>query len=103
MCLEIGDKVAVLDEAISGVVVAVEGDNVFFKSIDGMKYCYYCSDLVKIKIDQDELLNKIPVNVKSFKDKLAVKPKKSFFKFYIPYFYGSIVTARYKYSFRKPQ
>ncbi len=82
MCLEIGSKVAVLDEAISGVVTRVKGDDVFLKTEDGMEYFYKTSDLVKINIDQNELLKTTKVKGSFLKEKLNHKQnsKKTLFK-----------------------
>jgi len=76
MCLEIGSKVAVLDEAISGVVVSVAGLNVSFESDDGMRYVYNISDLIKIEIDQDELQKQVKVNNSFLRGKLKDESKK---------------------------
>lgn len=80
MCLEIGSRVAVLDEAISGVVFKIEGKDVYLKADDGMEYVYLLSDLVKIEIDQNELLKKTAVSGSFLKNKIQNQPKKAVFK-----------------------
>lgn len=80
MCLQIGSKVAVLDEAISGVVFKIDEKGVHVKANDGMHYIYLASDLVKIDVDQNELLNSSINNSFFFKDKEERKPKKTAFK-----------------------
>lgn len=80
MKFQIGDKVSVLDEAISGVVVRVTDENIQFEASDGMMYVYVKSDLVKITQDQNELLNRTKVNVAFFKQESKRKNKKTAFK-----------------------
>lgn len=80
MCLQIGSKVAVLDEAISGVVFKIDAQGVHVEGNDGMHYVYLVSDLVKIDVDQNKLLNSSINNSLFFKDKEEVKTKKTSFK-----------------------
>lgn len=48
-----GDQVAVLDEAISGVVVAVEKDQISIESTDGFVMTYFVNELVKLNNAND--------------------------------------------------
>jgi len=80
MCLEIGSKVAVLDEKISGSVTCIKGEEVFLRADDGMDYVYRVSDLVKIHVDQNELLKTTKVKGVFLKDDLSGKSKKTLFK-----------------------
>lgn len=80
MCLEIGNKVAVIDANIRGVLVKVEGDLYFVKDTDGMEYGFLKSELVRIDADQNELSKYLDINNSLLKQKkLPQKKKKSFF------------------------
>ncbi len=80
MCFVIGNKVAVLDDVIAGVVVKIEGDNIFIDANDGMQYVYLPSDLVKIGVDQNELTRKSSISNRFLKDKLTDNKRKTSFK-----------------------
>ena len=80
MCFVIGNKVAVLDDVIAGVVVKIEANNIFIKANDGMEYMYMPSDLVKIEVDQNELTRELNISNNFLKDKLSIHKKKSSFK-----------------------
>jgi len=80
MCLEIGNKVAVLDDVITGVITSVVGENISIIASDGMKYTYFSSELVKIGVDQNELINKVAVSKSFLKNKLKTEQKKTSFK-----------------------
>ena len=75
MCLEIGNKVAVLDDVISGVVTDISNDLVSVKA-DGMLYSFHKSELVKIGIEQRELSKFSDINNPLFKEKIQEKTKK---------------------------
>lgn len=49
---EIGDKVAVLDDAIEGFVVAVNGNEITFKTDDDFEMTYFVNELVKLQISK---------------------------------------------------
>lgn len=55
MCLEIGNKVAVLDDVIKGYVIDIQKNNVAIKAEDGMIYLFKSSELVKIDKEQYKL------------------------------------------------
>ena len=44
---EVGDRVSVLDEAINGVVVAVENNDITIETTDGFMMTYFVSELIK--------------------------------------------------------
>ena len=81
MRLEIGNKVAVLDDVLKGSVVKIEGENITVKTDDGMILTFLKSELVKIEKDQHELSKFSDINHQLFKEKIASQPdKKSAFK-----------------------
>lgn len=69
---KIGDRVEVLDEAIAGQVLSVDGDMITLETIDGFPMRYASKELVKIKGD---------INVSNFEIAKVKKekelPKKS--------------------------
>ena len=79
MCLEIGNKVAVLDADIRGFVIKKEGNSFFIKDDEGMEYCFLASELVKIEADQNQLSKYIDINNPLLKAKInqRAKSKKS--------------------------
>jgi len=81
MCFEIGNKVAVLDADIRGVITRKEDDMFFVKDKDGMEYSFFTSELVKIHVDQNELSKYIDINNPLLKEKVKQvnKKKKSIF------------------------
>ncbi|MDO6675974.1 DNA mismatch repair protein MutS [Tenacibaculum sp. 1B UA] len=76
MCLEIGNKVAVIDANIRGVVVKLNGDNVFVLDDEGMEYCFTKKELVKVEVDQNELSKYSDINNPMLKAKIQSKEKK---------------------------
>lgn len=44
---EVGDKVSVLDEAINGVVVAVDSNGITIETTDGFLMTYFVNELIK--------------------------------------------------------
>lgn len=80
MRLEIGNKVAVLDDVIKGIVVAISGDNVSVK-IDDMTYVFKAKELVKIGVEQSVLSKYSDINNPMLKEKTQPpKKKKQVFK-----------------------
>lgn len=77
MCLEIGNKVAVLDDVITGVVTNISGDMISVRDKDGMVYQFMRSELVKIDIEQRELTKYTDINNAILKEKLASGTPKS--------------------------
>ena len=81
MRLEIGNKVAVLDDVLKGIVTKIDGKNVDIKTDDGMILTFLASELVKIEKDQYELSKFSDINHQLLKEKIASQPsKKSAFK-----------------------
>ncbi|OAD44672.1 Smr/MutS family protein [Polaribacter atrinae] len=81
MCLEVGDKVAVLDDVLKGRVIGITGDEISVETTDGMMFKFNSSELVKIDVEQHELTKFSDINNSLLKDKIAQnKPKKSLFK-----------------------
>ena len=81
MCLEIGNKVAVLDDVLKGKVTNINGDEISVETTDGMVFKFNSSELVKIDVEQHELSKFSDINNSLLKDKIAQNPpKKSLFK-----------------------
>lgn len=81
MRLEIGNKVAVLDDVLKGIIIKIQGKNIDIKTEDGFLMTFQDSELVKIEKDQFELSKFSDINHELLKEKMAVKPsKKSAFK-----------------------
>ncbi|WP_299001170.1 Smr/MutS family protein [uncultured Tenacibaculum sp.] len=81
MCLEIGNKVAVIDADIRGFVTKITNEEVFVKDADGMEYRFFKNELVKIEVDQNELSKYSDINNPMLKAKTQSKKtsKKSLF------------------------
>ncbi|WP_297803122.1 DNA mismatch repair protein MutS [uncultured Polaribacter sp.] len=81
MCLEIGNKVAVLDDVLKGMVIAINGDEISIETTDGMIFKFSSSELVKVDIEQHELSKFSDINNVLLKEKISQNPaKKSLFK-----------------------
>ncbi|MCL7763147.1 Smr/MutS family protein [Polaribacter sp. Z014] len=81
MNLEIGNKVAVLDDVLKGKVININGDEIFVETTDGMVFKFHSSELVRIDVEQHELSKYSDINNALLKDKIAQNPpKKSLFK-----------------------
>jgi len=81
MCLEIGNKVAVLDDVLKGMVIAINGDEISIETSDGMIFKFSSSELVKVDIEQHELSKFSDINNALLKEKISQNPaKKSLFK-----------------------
>jgi len=80
MCLEIGNKVAVLDDVLKGMVIAINGDEISIETTDGMIFKFSSSELVKVDIEQHELSKFSDINNALLKEKISQNPaKKSLF------------------------
>ena len=80
MRLEIGNKVAVLDDVLKGIVTKINGDEISIQTADGMQFNFLVSELVKIDREQHELTKFSDINNPLLKEKTASqKPKKSNF------------------------
>ncbi|KGL63013.1 Smr/MutS family protein [Polaribacter sp. Hel1_85] len=81
MCLEIGNKVAVLDDVLKGKVINIIDDDISVETNDGMVFKFNSSELVKIAIDQHELSKFSDINNSLFQEKISQNPpKKNLFK-----------------------
>lgn len=81
MCLQIGNKVAVLDDVLKGKVVTIQGNNVSIQTTDGMIFSFQKSELVKIDVEQHELSKYSDINNPLLKEKISEKKQqKSLFK-----------------------
>ncbi len=76
MCLEIGNKVVVLDADIRGVITKKENNLFFVKDVDGMEYSFFENELVKIYEDQNELSKYVNINNNFLREKIQHTPKK---------------------------
>lgn len=80
MRLEIGNKVAVLDDVLKGVVIAIDADAITIETEDGMPFKFAKRELVKIEEDQHELSKFSDINNPLLNQKISDnKPKKSLF------------------------
>lgn len=81
MRLEIGNKVAVLDDVLKGVVTDISDNQVIIETEDGMKFSFLASELVRIDKDQHELSKFSDINNPLLKEKTKLNDsKKSLFK-----------------------
>ena len=81
MCLEIGNKVAVLDDVLKGIVIAINGDEISIETTDGMIFKFSSSELVKVDVEQHELSKFSDINNALLKEKISQgQSKKSLFK-----------------------
>ena len=79
--LEIGNKVAVLDDVLKGEVTAISKDFVSIRSSDGMIFKFNERELVKIETEQHELAKFSDINNDFLKEKIEqFKPKNKLFK-----------------------
>ncbi|KOY52269.1 Smr/MutS family protein [Polaribacter dokdonensis] len=80
MRLEIGNKVAVLDDVLKGIVIAIDADAITIETEDGMPFKFAKRELVKIEEDQHELSKFSDINNPLLNQKISDnKPKKSLF------------------------
>lgn len=81
MCLEIGNKVAVIDANVRGFVTKINKDEVFVKDDSGMEYRFFKEELVRIEQDQNELSKFSDINNSMLKEKTqgTQKRKKTVF------------------------
>jgi|TARA_B110000967_G_scaffold41620_1_gene41524 dsDNA-specific endonuclease/ATPase MutS2 len=80
MRLEIGNKVAVLDDVLKGIIIDIRGNVISVKTDDGMIFNFDALELVKIEKEQHELSKFSDINNPLLKEKItSQKPKKSAF------------------------
>jgi hypothetical protein len=77
MKFKAGDKIAVLDAVIRGVVIKVEKQYVFIEDEDGFEIKFEPKQLVKIEKDQHELSKFSDINNPLFRAKLVPEKRKS--------------------------
>ncbi|TXD47298.1 Smr/MutS family protein [Polaribacter sp. IC073] len=78
---KVGNKVAVLDDVLKGVVIAIAKDLISIETLDGMIFNFNEDELVKIETEQHELTKFSDINNGFLKDKIGLpKAKKSLFK-----------------------
>ncbi len=76
MHLQIGHKVAVLDDVLKGEIIAVNGNEITIKGNDGMQYQFSADELVKIETDQKELSKYSDIDHPFLRQKIEEKRKK---------------------------
>jgi hypothetical protein len=75
-----GDKVAVLDEAINGVVLTVKGQEVTIETEDGFVMNFAINELVKLN-ETTNLMDSIKgINIEEIKKEKAIPKPRSFVK-----------------------
>lgn len=81
MRLEIGNRVAVLDDILKGEIIAISGDEISVQTTDGMVFNFLSKELVKIELEQKELSKYSDINNPLLKEKATDNSlKKSIFK-----------------------
>ena len=81
MSIEIGNKVAVLDDTLKGKVINIIGEEISVQANDGMVFKFNSSELVKIDVEQHELTKFNDINNSLLKEKITQNPpKKSLFR-----------------------
>jgi len=79
--IEIGDKVAVLDDVLKGEITAISKDFVSIRTSDGMIFNFNEKELVKIEAEQHDLTKFSDINNDLLKEKInQFKPKNKLFK-----------------------
>ena len=77
MKYKIGDKVSVLDDVISGVVVELKGDKIVIEGSDGFPFEYYANEIVLVKQKQSELSKFSDISNEDLAQKMnEITPKK---------------------------
>jgi dsDNA-specific endonuclease/ATPase MutS2 len=81
MRFQIGSRVVVVDDTLTGSVTSVEGEMVKIKDDDGMLYQFLADELILAKNDQYELTKFSDINNPLLQEKSRLSiPKKSAFK-----------------------
>ena len=81
MGFSIGDKVAVIDDVLTGKVIAVTPQKITIETADGFPFEFTTSELVVVKENQQELSKYSDINNESLREKNNIDtPKKSAFK-----------------------
>lgn len=81
MCFEIGNKVAVLDDTLKGVVISINNNMITIKGDDNMEYQFTKNELVKIGVEQYQLTKFFDIDNDLLKQKSTlIKKNKPLFK-----------------------
>jgi len=75
-----GDKVSVLDDAINGVVVSVNNNEVLIETDDGFPMTYFVKELIKIHNTNDLNKNIGSFNLNQVKQEKEIPKPRSFIK-----------------------
>jgi len=75
-----GDKVSVLDDAINGVVVSVNNNEVLIETDDGFSMTYFVKELIKIHNTNDLNKNIGSFNLNQVKQEKEIPKPRSFIK-----------------------
>lgn len=73
---EIGNKVAVLDDVLTGIVVGITSNDISVKTSDGMIFNFSANELVKIEVDQYELSKFSDINNELLNQKINTHTSK---------------------------
>lgn len=81
MEFKIGHTVAVLDEALSGTISGISGEDITLKDDDGMEYTFHHSEIVIVTESQHQLSKYSDINNPFLKEKAQEnRSKKTVFK-----------------------
>ena len=81
MGLEIGNKVAILDDVLKGKIINIIGNSISVETSDGMIFNFSEAELVRIDTEQYELSKFSDINNELLKEKIdSNTPKNSLFK-----------------------
>lgn len=75
-----GDKVSVLDDAINGVVLSVQNDEVLIESEDGFTMTYKVNELIKLNDASNLYANNGTHNLNQVKQEKEIPKPRSFIK-----------------------
>jgi len=75
MSLEIGNKVAVLDDVMKGIITDISNKDISIETEDGMIFKFNASELVKIELNQDEISKYSNINNALLNEKINEKKK----------------------------
>ncbi len=76
MTFQVGDKIAVLDDDLKGIVTKVAVNDIEIRDESGMFFKFLASELVKIGVDQNELSKFSDINSEFLRYKIKSDPKK---------------------------
>ena len=75
MKFEIGDKVEVLDDALKGKVVAINGDVVSIETTEGFALDFYEAELVKTSDEQNRLISSSNISMSQILQEKKIQKK----------------------------